>query len=230
MCGRYGRYTPNPVLADLFEAANHARSPVRYNVAPTQEQPIVRVPEPGLRELVDLRWGLIPFWSRDPRETDRQYSLINARAETVAEKPSFKAAYRYRRCLIPADGFFEWQPRGGGPKQPYWIRLASGEPMAFAGLWERWQGDLDGQSTILETFTIVVGEPNEALAPIHNRMPAILPSDAWDLWLDPGIRGGAPLEGLLWTPYPADALEVVPVSRQVNNPENDGPDLIEPTG
>jgi len=227
MCGRYGLFTPESELAERFAAEPRAPEPgPRYNLAPTQSGLVCRAPGPEERELTALRWGLIPFWSKDPRETARRYSMINVRADTITEKPAFKVAFRRRRCLVPADGFFEWQARPGGPKQPHWIRLRSGEPMALAGLWERWEGEIDGEPRAIESYTIVVGEPNELMAPIHNRMPVVVDPSDWALWLDPGITEPEPLLPLL-RPYPAEAMEAVPVSRRVNSPENDDPALIE---
>ena len=226
MCGRYARFTPAAALADLFKATDRTSSAPSYNVAPTDRQPVVRTDADGERVLTDLRWGLIPSWSRDPRETERSYSLINARAETVADKPSFKAAFRQRRCLVPADGFFEWQGQGGGPKQPYWIQAADGKPLAFAGLWERWRGELDGVSGAITSFTIIVGEPNALVAPLHDRMPVILAPEDWSRWLAPEGDDPATLRPLL-APYPADAMLAMPVSTKVNDPTKDGPDVIE---
>ncbi|KPV39028.1 hypothetical protein AN478_11935 [Thiohalorhabdus denitrificans] len=227
MCGRYGLFTPQEDLAELLRARIRDRAwEGSYNLAPTQKGLVCREAEPGERELVGLEWGLIPFWAKDPGETRSKYSLINARAESVAEKPAFRAAFRRRRCLVPADGFYEWHAVEGGPKQPYWIRLKSGEPMTFAGLWERWEGEVEGQPRVLESYTIIMGEPNELLGRIHNRMPVVLGSGDRDLWLDPGVGDPEALRGLL-RPYPAEEMEAHPVSRGVNNPRNDGPELLE---
>ncbi|MFP4561593.1 MAG: SOS response-associated peptidase [Thiohalorhabdus sp.] len=227
MCGRYGLFTPQEDLAELLRARIRDRAwEGSYNLAPTQRGLVCREDEPGERELVGLEWGLIPFWAKDPGETRSRYSLINARAESVGEKPAFRAAFRRRRCLVPADGFYEWQAAEGGPKRPYWIRLKSGEPMTFAGLWERWEGEVEGQQEVVESYTIIVGAPNELLGRIHNRMPVVLGPGDRDLWLDPGVREADALQGLL-RPYPAEEMEAHPVSRRVNNPRNDGPDLVE---
>ncbi|MFA9462362.1 SOS response-associated peptidase [Thiohalorhabdus sp. Cl-TMA] len=229
MCGRYGLFTPEEDLAELFRARIRDTDwRPSYNLAPSQTGMVCREPEAGQRELSALEWGLIPFWAKDPRETRSKYSLINARAESVAEKASFKAAFKYRRCLIPADGFYEWHTEGTGPKQPYWIRFRSGNPMSFAGLWERWEGTLDGERRTLETYTIIVGPPNELLGRIHYRMPVILGQEDWDIWLDPGMKETEALRQLL-QPYPADGMEAYPVSRRVNNPKNDQPELLEAT-
>ncbi len=165
MCGRFTLRTPTHRLAEAFGVRDLPNLPPRYNIAPTQDAAVVRPgPEGEARELAMLRWGLVPSWSEGPSA----YSMINARAETVATKPAFRAAFRHRRCLVPADGFYEWQRVDGG-KQPYLVELASGEPFAFAGLWEHWEG-----GDVIESFTIIVTEANELLRPIHERMPVIL--------------------------------------------------------
>ncbi|HKJ71154.1 MAG TPA: SOS response-associated peptidase [Gammaproteobacteria bacterium] len=226
MCGRYGLRTPVDELARRLNAELALADPgPRYNIAPTQTLPVCRQPDPERRELVGMEWGLVPFWARDPRETRAKYSLINARAESVADKPAFKAAFRRRRALVPADGFYEWK-QGDKPKQPYWIRRRDGNPLFFAGIWERWEGEVDGEVRALESYCIIVGEPNELLASIHNRMPVIVDEADWALWLDPGLTDPEPLRPLL-APYPAEALEAVPVSRRVNSPANDDAGLIE---
>jgi putative SOS response-associated peptidase YedK len=226
MCGRYGLQTPVDELARRLNAELDLDDPgPRYNIAPTQALPVAREPEPGRRQLAAMEWGLVPFWAADPKETRSKYSLINARAESVADKPAFKAAFRRRRALVPADGFYEWK-QGDKPKQPYWIRLKSGEPMFFAGIWERWEGEIDGAPRTIDSYCIIVGEPNDLLAGIHNRMPVIVDPDDWALWLDPGVREPEPLQDLL-APYPAEAMEAVPVSRRVNSPANDDAGLIE---
>jgi putative SOS response-associated peptidase YedK len=190
-----------------------------YNVAPTQEVAAVLL-ESGERRLEMLRWGLIPSWADDPQIGSR---MINARSETAAEKPSFRTAFRKRRCLIPADGFYEWQKTGNG-KQPYYIHMKDGSPFVFAGLWETWGGD--GKDEI-RSCTILTTDPNELIAPIHNRMPVILYPENYELWLDPDVREVDLLSSLLG-PYPEDAMEAYPVSRRVNSPANDEPSCIEP--
>jgi putative SOS response-associated peptidase YedK len=175
----------------------------------------------GDQQIEFFRWGLIPFWAEDPAIGNR---MINARSETLAEKPSFRAAYRRRRCLVLADGFYEWRKEPGSrSKTPYLVRMASGEPFAFAGLWEAWRPD----DTPVLSCTIITTRPNELVAPIHNRMPVILPREAYDLWLDPGEKRPAELDPLLG-PYPAAEMTAYPVSRIVNNPQNDVPEVVEP--
>lgn len=219
MCGRFTLTAATKKLAEAFAGYQiPAELPPRYNIAPTQ--PVAVIANNGQRRLEFFQWGLIPAWAKDPTIGNR---MINARAETLAEKPTFKNAYKRRRCLVLADGFFEWQKVNGG-KTPMYIRLASGEPFAFAGLWESWHGPADSP---LLSCTIITTTPNALLANIHNRMPVILPPAAYELWLEPGERSPAQLDGLL-KPYPAEAMVAYPVSTLVNNPKNDLLDCIAP--
>jgi putative SOS response-associated peptidase YedK len=192
----------------------------RYNIAPTQ---LIATVANNNREELDLfRWGLVPSWAKDAAIGNR---LINARAETLAEKPSFRAAYRRRRCLILADGFYEWQANPlGGAKTPYLVRLESGGPFAFAGLWEIWSAP-DGSRLL--SCTIITTRPNELVAPIHKRMPVILPPEAYDRWLSAEEEPSERLQPLLG-PYPAEEMVAYPVSRVVNNPANDIPECVIP--
>lgn len=167
-----------------------------------------------------LRWGLIPSWAKDPRIGNQ---CINAKAETVAEKPSFRSAFKKRRCLVIATGFYEWQVQAHA-KQPMWIGLKSRRPFAFAGLWEQWQPP-DG--AVIESCTIITTTPNDLMAPIHNRMPVILAPPSYDQWLDPAFQHIEPLNALL-RPYPSEELTVCPVSTLVNNPRQDTPECLEP--
>ncbi|HOX42231.1 MAG TPA: SOS response-associated peptidase [Myxococcota bacterium] len=215
MCGRFAILSPAPELLAAFgaEGGGEHLAKARYNVAPSQQVPVLRNALP--RVFAPLRWGLVPAWAKDPSIGNR---LINARAETLAEKPAFRAAYRARRCLVPADGFYEWRREGQGRravKQAYFIRRRDRRPLALAGLWEG------------ESFTVVTCAPNALMAPIHDRMPVLLPPEAWGDWLDAAPR--APTElGPLLVPAPAGELEAVPVSSLVNSPANDGPSLLEP--
>ena len=228
MCGRYSLTTPAEAMQRLFSFLGPLPNlPARYNIAPTQMAPVVRAraAQPGTRELVSLRWGLVPFWAKDATIGSR---LINARAEGLAEKPSFRAAVRTRRCLVPADGFYEWQAAAKG-KRPYRIGLAGGTPeamppFAFAGLYERWTKAADGVP--LETFTIVTTEANALLRPIHERMPVILPPADHAAWLDPAT----PLEAAmaLLRPYPAEAMLAYPISTRVNSVRFDDAACIAP--
>jgi putative SOS response-associated peptidase YedK len=218
MCGRYTLISAPQAIRALFRYEELPNFPPRHNIAPTQPVMIVRLKD-GKREAALVRWGLLPSWVKDPREFSL---LINARGESVLDKPAFRAAMRRRRCLIPADGFYEW-PQHGGAKRPHYIRQRSGEPMAFAGLWETWTGP-NGEE--METAAIVTTSANRLLVPIHNRMPVIVPPEAFDFWLDPNVDGvtAAALIG----PAPEDLLEVYPVSNAVNRVANDMPQLIEP--
>ncbi|MBX6321377.1 MAG: SOS response-associated peptidase [Rhodospirillaceae bacterium] len=221
MCGRYSITTAPEALRRLFRFLNPVPNlPPRYNLAPTQDAPVVRLDRQGRRELGLLRWGLVPYWSKGPKHG---YSMINARAETVAAKASFRGALERRRCLVPADGFFEWR-REGRRRQPHYITLKSGQPFAFAGLWDRWKGP-EGER--VESFTIIVTDANAAVAPIHDRMPVILEGAAADLWLE--AEEGRLQEAMaLLKPIAAEALAVRAVSPRVNSVENDGPECIAP--
>jgi putative SOS response-associated peptidase YedK len=217
MCGRYTLRTSVDALAERFEIDDTPSSiAASYNVAPTQGVATVLV-EDGKRKLEMLRWGLIPSWADDPQVGNR---MINARAETVAEKPSFRKAFRNHRCLVLADGFYEWQKTANG-KQPYYIRMEDDSPFAFAGLWESWKNGSEVRST-----TIITTDANDVVAPIHNRMPVILHPEDYGLWLDPDFDEKEPLTTLL-KPYPAEAMEAYPVSRRVNSPSNNEPSIIE---
>jgi putative SOS response-associated peptidase YedK len=220
MCGRFALYSDPRTLARHFGVEVPADLRPRYNVAPTQTIPILRQEGQG-RQFALARWGLIPHWAK---ALDTGYSTINARAETVATKPAFRSAFRYRRAIVPADGYYEWQAvPGSKAKQPYFIALSDQEPMAFAGLWERWRSP-EGED--LESCSIIVTEANELMRPIHDRMPVILAPAAWAAWLDPNAKDIMALQGLL-KPFPAEAMMAWPVSPRVNNPRNDGPQCLE---
>ena len=219
MCGRYAITTAPEAMRSLFRYPDQPNFPPRYNVAPTQPIPVVRLIE-GQRRFSLVRWGLTPSWVRDPRAFSL---LINARGESVLDKPAFRAAMRYRRCLVPADGFYEWR-REGERKRPYFVRLKAGGVMAFAGLWEAWSGP-NGEE--METAAIVTTSANRSLQPIHDRMPVIVPPEAFDLWLD--CRAfDANMAAALIAPAADDLLEVFEVSTAVNRTANDSPALIEP--
>jgi len=224
MCGRFTLHTDPRILAKLFGLDETPYLEPRYNIAPTQPVAIVRLGQRGDREWTHVHWGLIPSWSKDPSIGAR---MINARSETVAEKPSFRAAFRRRRCLVPADGFYEWQKAGKG-KQPFYITLRDGDPFAIAGLWEYWEG-ADGSA--LESCTLLTTEPNEKLAEIHNRMPVILHAEDYDEWLGDGTEVRPSEQSALFhllRAYEADAMVTTPVSPYVNNARNEGPQCIEP--
>ena len=220
MCGRFTRTTPIRVLATLFDFTEGPDLAPRYNIAPTQSIAAVRnVAEAPRRELAMLRWGLIPGWADDPKIS---YSLINARSETAATKPAFRAAFKARRCLILADGFYEWQKQGKH-KQPYCLRRQDGKPFAFAGLWERWH---PGEEDAVESATILTTSANDAMKPIHERMPVILSPADYPRWLEPKTPR-AELESLL-VPCPSDELTAFPVSKWVNDPKHDDARCLEP--
>ena len=224
MCGRFTLYASPELLAELFDLAEAPPLAPRFNIAPTQPIGLVRIdPIHKRRAWALAAWGLIPSWSKDPSIGAR---MINARAETVPEKPSFRAAFRRRRCLIPASGFYEWQAQGKS-KQPYYITPADGGVFALAGLWEQWTSP-DGSE--LETATILTVEPNELMAPIHNRMPLILAPEDFGVWLGRGSEETpSALSQLhhLFQPFPAEAMQARPISTYVNNPRNEGEACIE---
>ena len=218
MCGRYTLKTPVETLAEEFGITGPLPEvPTRFNVAPTQEVAAV-LEEDEQRKLEMLRWGLIPSWADDPAIGNR---MINARSETAAQKPSFRSAFRKRRCLVLADGFYEWQKTASG-KQPYYIRMGDGSPFAFAGLWESW----GKYAEEVRSCTILTTEANGLVGEIHHRMPVILPAEEYDLWLDPDMGEAEPLLDLL-RPYPDDVMEAYPVSRFVNSPSNDSEQCVE---
>ena len=221
MCGRFTLATSAEDIANLFDLSDVPELTARYNIAPTQDVPVCRAVEDRGRTLDDLRWGLVPFWADEKKIGNR---MINARGETVADKPAFRAAFKYRRCLIPADGFYEWKTEDGG-KQPYRIHRVDDAPFAFAGLWEQWS---DEQNQKLESFTIITCDAATWLEDLHGRMPVILDPDDFGFWLDPDNEDWAALEDLL-VPYPReDLMTYDPVSTDVNSPGNDRPELIAP--
>jgi putative SOS response-associated peptidase YedK len=220
MCGRFLLYTSGAALAEWLGLPEVPALEPRYNIAPTQPVAAVRAGPGGDRELVRLRWGLVPSWSTDLAIGNR---LINARAETAADKPSFRVAFRQRRCLVPANGFYEWVGRAG-KKQPIHFRLRERRPFAFAGLWERWQAP---GGEVVESCAVLTTEANDLVRLVHDRMPVILDPDAFAPWLDPAVRDPAAL-GLLLRPYPADAMMASPVGSWVNNPRNEGPACLAP--
>lgn len=223
MCGRFVQKTPLGDIRVLFETAGPVPNLApRYNAAPTDNLAVVRFNlQTRSRALDLLRWGLVPLWAKDPSVGPK---AINARSETIATNRIFREAFVRRRCLVPADGFYEWQKRDG-KTQPYAIVPAEGGVFAFAGLWERWKNPQDG--SILRSFTIVTGTPNAMCAPIHDRMPVILPPSAWPLWLGEVEADRRELLALL-RPYPDDLMRTFPVGVRVGNVKNDDPGLLEP--
>jgi putative SOS response-associated peptidase YedK len=219
MCGRYCILSAPEAIRRLFRYLEQPNFPPRYNVAPTQPVPIVRMVE-GERHFALVRWGLIPSWVKDPKTFTL---LINARGESVNDKPAFRNAMKRRRCLFPADGFYEWKREGAG-KRPYFARLKSGGPLAFAGLWETWTGP-NGEE--METAAIVTTAANRTLAAIHDRAPVIVPPEAFDFWLDT-INVDAKTAAAAIAPAPEGSMEVYEISPAVNLVANDSPALIEP--
>ncbi len=221
MCGRFSLSKPPALLTQTFRLDRAVEQKPRYNIAPSQNIAAVRIaPQDRARELVALRWGLVPPWAKDLKTG---YAMINARVETVSTKPAFRSAFKYRRCLIPADGYYEWQALGSR-KQPYHIHRQDGELFAFAGLWEHWQEETE---QVVESCTILVTAANDSLRPIHDRMPVILEPEDYDRWLDPEARDPAVLLPLLHS-HPAQELVARPASARVNSPRNDDADCLTP--
>ena len=226
MCGRFSLTTAPDAMRALFDFENLPNLPPRYNIAPTQPVSVVRADDAGSRQLTMMRWGLIPHWAKDGAMAAK---MINARAETVAEKPAFRDAFRKRRCLVPADGFYEWRTKDGR-KQPFRIGMRGGAPFAFAGLYETWKATSDGpgfsQGETVESVTIITTDANDKLRLIHHRMPVILPTSDFTPWLDAANDREAALS--LLRPYPAEPMAFYRVSPVVNNVRNDDPRCIEP--
>jgi putative SOS response-associated peptidase YedK len=228
MCGRYTITTNPEAMRQLFRFLNPTPNlPPHYNAAPTQQLPVVRRDRSGARELVQLRWGLIPAWAKDPKIG---YSMINAKAETVDEAPAYRAAFRSRRCLVPVDGFYEWRQQGK-ERLPYRFTLEDGGLFALAGLWERWsprrprpgQQSDSGQGSPIESFTIVVTEANDVVRRIHDRMPVIIDPADYDAWLD---AADTTIPMALLQSYSAAKMRCYPVSRRVNSAKNDDPEVM----
>lgn len=221
MCGRYSQRQSAEIIAQAFQVDNVPPLKPRYNIAPTQSVPtILQLSTSTNRQLKMLHWGLIPSWAKDSKMGSK---LINARAETVAEKPSFRSAFRQRRCLVLADGFYEWQQQEDKQKQPFYFRMSDEHPFAFAGLWEHWE-DKDTGKTI-ESCTLLTTEPNELMQSVHNRMPVILEPKNYDIWLDPEVKNPELLQPFLH-PYPAEKMTSFPVSKAVNKASNDTAECI----
>jgi len=226
LCGRFARFSPAHIFRMLFQLNEFIDIPPQYNISPGQDIYAVR----GIimrdeqartasadsnydKEVVSFKWGLIPFWAKDPTIGNR---MINSRSETVTEKPSFKTAFKNHRCLIPTDGFFEWQKQKDGGKQPYFIHMKSDEPFAFAGIWDRWKSP---EEQIIESCSILTTEPNSLLQPIHNRMPVIIDPNDFEQWLNPSNTDIEELKDLL-KPFDAKKMAAYPVSTYVNSPSN----------
>lgn len=223
MCGRFTLTTPAEVVAEYFELADIPPIAPRYNIAPTQPVAVVRFDaETDKRNCDLLHWGLVPSWAKDPGIGSR---MINARSETVAQKPAYRSAFKHRRCLVPADGFYEWQKQPGTKrKRPHYIRFSDGRPFAFAGLWEHWSSP-DGSE--LESCTVLTTEANEVMKPLHDRMPVILAPEDYARWLDPSHDKADQLLPLVHA-RPNSELTANAVSTLVNSPSNDVAQCIEP--
>jgi putative SOS response-associated peptidase YedK len=224
MCGRYELHSHPAAIALAFGLSHPPEVHARYNITPMTDVPIVRANAEGQRELVRMRWGLVPRWAKDPSIGQK---LINARGETIAEKPSFRMSYRHHRCLLPADGFYEWMPLGGGTgadrparKQPVHVGMKDGALFGMAGLFERWRTP---EGDVLDTCTIVTTDANPLLKPVHDRMPVIIAPEQFARWLDPAHAEVADLIA----PYPSAAMAFYPVSTRVNNVHRDDATLIE---
>jgi putative SOS response-associated peptidase YedK len=221
MCGRTVVKAKVHDYASMFDLLRVPDLTPNYNVAPTQLTPVVRLkPEDKTREMVLLKWGLIPSWAKEAAVGN---GMINARADTVADKPAFRHAFRNRRCLMVADGFYEWQ-KTNGKKQPYFIGMKDESPFAFAGLWERWKDPANGP---VESCALITTDANELVRPIHDRMPVILPRDDYAKWLDPEVEDAGKLQELL-VPFPAEEMKTYAVSGLVNKPQNNGPECLAP--
>lgn len=219
MCGRFAYFVPAQQLTQHYGLVFAPPQPDRYNITPSQDIIAIRQAQTGEREAVTLAWGLVPHWAKDPAIGNR---MINARGETVAEKPSFRQAFKRRRCIIPASGFYEWGPSRAG-KWPYYISPRQAELLSFAGLWERWGG---GDGETLESCTIITIAANESLARVHERMPVCLAESSYADWLDPETSSETCRK--LLVPLPDAELEIRPVGKAVNNPRNDAAALVEP--
>lgn len=220
MCGRFSLSVSLELLEQAFELTGLGTHAPRYNIAPSQPVAVIRRLSPTSERRWDhLSWGLLPSWAKDPKVS----RPINARADTVSEKPTFRGAFRQRRCLVPADAFFEWQTQGA-QKQPFCFRMADHGLFAFGGLWERWEGPED---QVIETFSLLTTEPNELVATVHDRMPVIIRPSDFDRWLDPSLRDPGAIQGLIG-PYPAGAMTAYPVDPKVGSPAFDTPDCLVP--
>ncbi len=223
MCGRFYRRSDKQQIAEAFRTGIPTTFEIlpSYNVAPQTFQPVVCLnPETLERELYEMRWGLVPFWAKDSKVA---YSTINAKAETLTTSPAFREPFRRRRCLVPVDGFYEWQALSAKVKQPYAVALKSGSVFALAGLWDTWKDRKSG--LVLSTFTIITTDPNELMEPFHNRMPVILTPTDYDRWLAPGDPSRLPVD--LLRPYPQEKMIAWKVAKDVGNVKNDRPDLID---
>jgi len=225
MCGRFVSASPPEEIGKYFDTANVAEKLLEpsYNVAPTNDVYVV-TEDGGTRRLDAYHWGLVPFWAKSPAAGSK---MINARAETIAEKNAYRRPFAKRRCIIPADGFYEWEHTGSKRKQPWYITQPDGAPFAFAGLWDSWRPVRGSDEGRVASCVIITGEPNDKVARLHDRMPVMLDRDVWDIWLDPENDDVGSLLQLL-VPAPSSQVDLVPVSTLVNTVTNDGPELVAP--
>lgn len=224
MCGRYYRRSDKQQIAEAFRLGLPTTFEIlpTFNVCPQSFQPIVRLDEEsGQRELMQARWGLVPFWAKDPKVA---YNTINAKAETLTTSPAFREPVKRRRCLVPMDGFYEWEPTGAKTRQPYAVSVASGGLFAVAGLWDRWKNKSTGEW--LDTFSVITTDPNELMEPFHNRMPVIVRPEDYERWMEPGDPARLPVD--LLRPYPAEEMKAWKIGAAVGNTRNDSPGLIAP--
>jgi putative SOS response-associated peptidase YedK len=219
MCGRFTLHIPPEQLIEIFGLLEMPVIPSRFNIAPSQQVAVIRSIADGHNRLDFLRWGLIPSWAKNPSIGSR---MINAKCETVHEKPAFRHAIKFRRCVVVGSGFFEWLQEGKR-KVPLYVRLKDGSPMCFAGIWEHWKSP---EGELIESCSILTTTSNSLVAPLHDRMPVLLHRKSFPLWLDREITDPEKLKNL-YQPYPSDLMEMYPVSPLVNSPRNDSPDLIE---
>lgn len=218
MCGRFVLIATVEELVEKFRIAESQKFEGRYNIAPGQNVAAVRQAD-GARKLDSLRWGLVPSWSKDSKIGSR---MINARAETIGEKPSFRAPFKKKRCIVPASGFYEWA-HNGKDKRPHYIRFRNGEPFGIAALWDEWKGE----GGVIESCVLITTSANTLISSLHDRMPVILPPENYDAWLDPEFNGKEILKTPL-RPHPESEMEAFEVSKEVNNPKNENPELIKP--
>jgi len=220
MCGRFDLHIPKELLERIFGVSIFQDIPPHYNIAPSQQVVVIRITPDGNQQVAFLKWGLIPSWAKDPSIGSK---MINARSETVDVKPAFRNPLKYRRCIVPANGFYEWQ-KVEGKKKPLYVKMKDDGPMLFAGLWEHWKTP---EGNEIESCTILTTNSNELIKPLHDRMPLILETGDMNLWLDPQVTDPGKLKPL-FSPYPAEKMEMYPVSEIVNSPRNDTPQCILP--
>lgn len=220
MCGRFDLHIPRELLEKIFGTPLLHNIQPHYNIVPSQQVTVIRTSPDGIRSIDSMRWGLIPSWAKDPSIGSR---MVNARSETVDVKPAFRNPLKHRRCIIPANGFYEWE-EVNGKKKPLYVKMKDDTPMLLAGLWDHWKTP---EGNIIESCTILTTPSNELIKPLHDRMPLVLEVASSDLWLDPKVTDPERLKPL-FLPYPSDKMDMYPVSEIVNSPKNDTPECIVP--